>query len=156
MDYGTGKRRPFFAPVGSRDGLILASLSPSAITCGPFLKRKPFQRVANIAGRHILIEHFGAGHGNRYHEPPYTQAEEDEFYRRVGGGPVTVAHKDRKFTLNPISPVQIPAVVQQALHPNNLVCPTALKPAFAERRTCRRRSDQCSTRIMTAPIFATR
>ena len=22
-------------------------------------------------------------HGNRYHEPPYTQAEEDEFYRRV-------------------------------------------------------------------------
>ena len=75
-------------------------------------------------------------HGNRYHEPPYTQAEEDEFYRRVGGG--------RKFTLNPISPVQIPAVVQQALHPNNLVCPTALKPAFAERRTCRRRSDQCN------------
>ena len=83
-------------------------------------------------------------HGNRYHEPPYTQAEEDEFYRRVGGGPVTVAHKDRKFTLNPISPVQIPAVVQQALHPNNLVCPTALKPAFAERRTCPRRSDQCN------------
>ena len=25
-------------------------------------------------------------HGNRYHEPPYAQAEEDEFYRRVGGG----------------------------------------------------------------------
>src|SRR6516165_5074584 len=62
MDYGTGKRRPFIAPVGSRDGLILASLSPSAITCGPFLKR-----IANIAGRHILIEHFGAGHGNRLH-----------------------------------------------------------------------------------------
>jgi hypothetical protein len=29
--------------------------------------------------------------GMRIHEPPYTQAEEDEFYRRVGGGPVTVA-----------------------------------------------------------------
>jgi hypothetical protein len=29
-------------------------------------------------------------HGNRYHAPPYTKAEEDEFYRRVGGGPVTV------------------------------------------------------------------
>jgi hypothetical protein len=30
-------------------------------------------------------------HGNCYHEPPYTKAEEDEFYRRIGGGPVTVA-----------------------------------------------------------------
>ena len=30
-------------------------------------------------------------HGNRYYEPPYTQAEEDEFYRRVGGGPVAMA-----------------------------------------------------------------
>src|SRR5262249_51983388 len=29
--------------------------------------------------------------GMRIQEPPYTQAEEDEFYRRVGGGPVTVA-----------------------------------------------------------------
>ena len=28
--------------------------------------------------------------GMRIHEPPYTQAEEDEFYRRVGG-PITVA-----------------------------------------------------------------
>lgn len=29
-------------------------------------------------------------HGNRIHGPPYTKAEEDEFYRRVGSGPVTV------------------------------------------------------------------
>ena len=29
--------------------------------------------------------------GMRIHEPPYTQAEEDEFYRRVGGGPVAMA-----------------------------------------------------------------
>ena len=29
--------------------------------------------------------------GMRIHEPPYTQAEEDEFYRRIGGGPATVA-----------------------------------------------------------------
>ena len=29
--------------------------------------------------------------GMRIHEPPYTQAEEDDFYRRIGGGPVTVA-----------------------------------------------------------------
>ena len=30
-------------------------------------------------------------YGNRIHSPPYTKAEEDEFYRRVGGGPVTIA-----------------------------------------------------------------
>ena len=29
--------------------------------------------------------------GNRIYGPPYTKAEEDEFYRRIGGGPVTVA-----------------------------------------------------------------
>ena len=29
--------------------------------------------------------------GTVLHEPPYTQAEEDEFYARVGRGPVTVA-----------------------------------------------------------------
>ena len=36
--------------------------------------------------------------GMRIHEPPYTQAEDDEFYKRVGRGPVTVAHPagDRK------------------------------------------------------------
>jgi hypothetical protein len=37
-------------------------------------------------------------HGTRIHEPPYTQAEEDEFYRRIGRGPVTVSRpaSDRK------------------------------------------------------------
>jgi len=30
-------------------------------------------------------------HGMRIHSPPYTKAEEDEFYRRIGGGPITVA-----------------------------------------------------------------
>jgi len=36
----------------------------------------------------------------RIHEPPYTKAEEDEFYRRIGGGPITVARpaSDRKAT----------------------------------------------------------
>jgi hypothetical protein len=29
--------------------------------------------------------------GMRIHEPPYTQAEEDEFYGRVERGPITVA-----------------------------------------------------------------
>jgi hypothetical protein len=43
--------------------------------------------------------------GMRIHEPPYTQAEEDEFYRRVGHGPVTVARPadERK---EPTSPKQ--------------------------------------------------
>jgi len=27
-----------------------------------------------------------------YHEPPYTEEEEMEFYRRVGGGPVSILH----------------------------------------------------------------
>jgi hypothetical protein len=36
--------------------------------------------------------------GMGIHEPPYTKAEEDEFYRRAGGGPITVARPadDRK------------------------------------------------------------
>jgi hypothetical protein len=36
--------------------------------------------------------------GMRIHSPPYTEAEEAEFYRRIGGGPVTVARppSDRK------------------------------------------------------------
>ncbi len=28
--------------------------------------------------------------GSYYREPPYTKAEEAEFYRRVGDGPVTI------------------------------------------------------------------
>jgi hypothetical protein len=41
--------------------------------------------------------------GMRVREPPYTKAEEDEFYRRVGGGPVTVARpaSDRKAPKSP-------------------------------------------------------
>jgi hypothetical protein len=41
--------------------------------------------------------------GMRIHESPYTQAEEDEFYRRIGGGPVTVARpaSDRKAPKSP-------------------------------------------------------
>ena len=55
--------------------------------------------------------------GMRIHEPPYTKAEEDEFYRRVGRGPITVARegdarkgkqsskadKDRKCIVEPHS-----------------------------------------------------
>jgi hypothetical protein len=45
--------------------------------------------------------------GSRLHGPPYTQAEEDDFYRRIGGGPVTVARpaSDRKAPTSP-SPQQ--------------------------------------------------
>jgi hypothetical protein len=33
-----------------------------------------------------------ADNGAVYFEPPYTWDEEQEMYRRVGGGPVTVLH----------------------------------------------------------------
>ena len=41
--------------------------------------------------------------GMLIHEPPYTQAEEDEFYRRIGGGPVTLARPagERKEQTSP-------------------------------------------------------
>jgi hypothetical protein len=41
--------------------------------------------------------------GMRVSEPPYTKAGEDEFYRRVGGGPITVARpaSDRKEQTSP-------------------------------------------------------
>jgi len=37
----------------------------------------------------MVVKYITPG-GGRIHGPPYTQAEEDEFYRRIGGGPVTV------------------------------------------------------------------
>jgi hypothetical protein len=30
--------------------------------------------------------------GGYFHEPPYTWEEEQDFYRRVSGGPITVVH----------------------------------------------------------------
>ena len=47
-----------------------------------------------------MILKYVTKNGMRIHEPPYTKAEEDEFYRRVGGGPVTVyrSSADRKAT----------------------------------------------------------
>jgi hypothetical protein len=55
-------------------------------------------------------------HGNRYHEPPYTQAEEDEFYRRVGRGPITVARPagDRKEQTSPAPQQPSPAKPERA------------------------------------------
>ena len=41
--------------------------------------------------------------GTRLHGPPYTEAEQDDFYKRVGRGPVTVARpaSDRKEPTSP-------------------------------------------------------
>jgi hypothetical protein len=52
--------------------------------------------------------------GNRYHEPPYTKAEEEDFYRRTGGGPVTVARPigDRKAPKPPKQQQPSPANVR--------------------------------------------
>jgi hypothetical protein len=36
--------------------------------------------------------------GSRIYGPPYTEAEQDDFYKRVGRGPVTVARADDKTT----------------------------------------------------------
>jgi hypothetical protein len=38
--------------------------------------------------------------GMKVHEPPFTKAEEDEFYRRIGGGPVTVVRPAGDKTTN--------------------------------------------------------
>ena len=47
--------------------------------------------------------------GTRLHEPPYTEAEEAEFYRRNGRGPVTVARpaSDRKAPTSPAPEQQV-------------------------------------------------
>jgi hypothetical protein len=44
-------------------------------------------------------------HGMRIHSPLCTNAEQDAFYRRVGGGPVTVARPAGDRT-KPTSPKQ--------------------------------------------------
>jgi hypothetical protein len=31
-----------------------------------------------------------------YHEPPYTEEEEADFYRRVGDGPVSILHASKQ------------------------------------------------------------
>jgi hypothetical protein len=34
--------------------------------------------------------------GGWYEEPPYTEEEEMDFYRRVGGGPVSILHAPKQ------------------------------------------------------------
>lgn len=35
--------------------------------------------------------------GFEMHEPPYTEEEELEFYRRIGGGPVAILHDPERM-----------------------------------------------------------
>jgi hypothetical protein len=42
--------------------------------------------------------------GLRVHEPPFTKAEQAEFYRRIGGGPITVARPASDRRKEPTSP----------------------------------------------------
>jgi hypothetical protein len=53
--------------------------------------------------------------GSRIYGPPYTKAEEAEFYRRLGGGPVTVARpaSDRKAPTSPKQQQPSPANVRE-------------------------------------------
>jgi hypothetical protein len=46
----------------------------------------------------MVLKYIDKKTGNRIYGPPYTEAEQDDFYRRVGRGPITVAHpaSDRK------------------------------------------------------------
>jgi len=48
-----------------------------------------------------MILKYVTKNGMRIHEPPYTKAEEDEFYRRIGGGPIT---QQAKLTPFPTAP----------------------------------------------------
>jgi hypothetical protein len=44
------------------------------------------------------------GDGGYFHEPPYTEDEESDFYRRVGNGPVTVLHAPKTEKPKPPKP----------------------------------------------------
>lgn len=39
-----------------------------------------------------MVLAFKLPNGAEMHEPPYTEEEELEFYRRIGGGPVSILH----------------------------------------------------------------
>jgi hypothetical protein len=50
-----------------------------------------------------MVLKFVTPNGGRVHGPPYTKEEEDDFYRRNGRGPITVARpaSDRKAPTSP-------------------------------------------------------
>lgn len=39
-----------------------------------------------------MVLAFKLPNGAEMHEPPYTEEEEMEFYRRIGGGPISILH----------------------------------------------------------------
>ena len=54
-----------------------------------------------ISARLYLVSHFmvpqqPAANCIIYEEPPYTEEEEMDFYRRVGGGPVSILHAPKQ------------------------------------------------------------
>jgi hypothetical protein len=52
-----------------------------------------------------------AKNGYAWHEPPYTWEEEQDFYRRIGGGPVTVVRRPS------VDPVAVKATPKKARGP---------------------------------------
>jgi hypothetical protein len=48
----------------------------------------------------MVLKYIDKKTGNRIYGPPYTEAEQDDFYKRVGRGPVTVARPAGDKTTN--------------------------------------------------------
>ena len=48
----------------------------------------------------MILKYIDKKTGARIHGPPYTEAEENDFYKRVGRGPVTVARPAADKTTN--------------------------------------------------------
>lgn len=49
-----------------------------------------------------------AENGTYYHEPPYTEEEDLDFYRRVANGPFTILHGPRPSAEKPTQPQKLP------------------------------------------------
>ena len=62
--------------------------------------------------------------GSRIYGPPYTEAEQDDFYRRVGRGPVTVARptSDRKAPTSQRRSNKLPKTIDNLGRPSSPCC----------------------------------
>jgi len=49
--------------------------------------------IKNFIGENQMVLWFVTPLGQKVHKPPYTKAEEADFYRRIGHGPLTVARQ---------------------------------------------------------------
>ncbi len=64
-----------------------------------------------------MVVKFTIPGGSRWHGPPYTKAEEEDFYRRIGRGPVTVVHGAPKTREGQTAPApQKPASEKKSRH----------------------------------------